>query len=167
MLCEECQERAAAVHLTQVFNGEKVESHLCEQCAYNQSSLLFDVNNQFSLPNFLGGMFSSIYKQENVPDTRIQCPQCGMTIMDIKRLGKLGCSECYRVYAQEMDASLRRIHGNSRHSGKIPVRGGHKVVIKKQIESLKNQIQEAVREEKYELAAQIRDQVIDLEKKIS
>ncbi|MEQ8201434.1 MAG: UvrB/UvrC motif-containing protein [Syntrophomonadaceae bacterium] len=167
MLCEECKERIATVHLTQVFNDEKRESHLCEQCACNKSGLLFNANNQFSIPNFLGGMFSSIYKQEKVPEAKVQCPQCGMTITDIKRVGKLGCSQCYRVYEQEMEASLRRIHGNSRHSGKIPVRGGYKVMIKQQIESLKNQIQDAVREEKYEQAAQIRDQVIELEKKIS
>ena len=167
MLCEECQERLAMVHLTQVFNGEKTESHLCEQCACNKSNLLFNADNQFSLPNFLGGMFSSIYKQEEMPEAKVQCPQCGMTIMDIKRVVKLGCNECYRVYHQEMDASLRRIHGNSKHSGKIPTRGGYKIYIKKQIEVLRNQIQAAIKEEKYEQAAQMRDQVIELDKKIS
>lgn len=164
MLCDDCQERVATVHLTQVFNGEKAESHLCEECAYSKSGLFFDANVQFSIPNFLGGMFSSIYKQGQASEDRIQCPRCGMSILDIKTVGKLGCDECYHVYEHEMEASLRRIHGNSRHSGKIPARGGHKFMVKRQIESLKNQIQDAVREEKYEQAAQIRDQVIELEK---
>ncbi len=167
MLCDECKERMATVHLTQVFNGQKVESHLCGECAYQKSGLLFDSSNKFSIPNFLGGMFTSIYNKEAVQESVTTCPNCGMSILDIKRLGKLGCSECYRVYEQEMDASLRRIHGNSKHLGKIPLRGGETVRIKRQIEALKNQIQEAVREEKYEQAAQIRDQVIELERKIS
>jgi protein arginine kinase activator len=167
MLCDDCNERIATVHLTQVFNGEKAESHLCEQCAYSKSGLMFDTNLQFSIPNFLGGMFSSIYKQEQSAETVTQCPRCGMSIMDIKRVGKLGRDECYHVYEREMEASLRRIHGNSLHSGKIPARGGHKVKLRKQIETLKNQIQEAVREEQYERAAQIRDQLIELEKTIS
>ncbi len=167
MLCDECKEKTATVHLTQVFNGQKIESHLCGECAYQKSGLLFDSGNKFSIPNFLGGMFTATYNKEALPGSRITCPKCGMSIMDIKRLGKLGCSECYRTYEQEMDASLRRIHGNSKHLGKIPLRGGEKVKIKRQIEELKGQIQEAVREEKYEQAAQIRDKVIQLEKYFS
>lgn len=166
MLCDDCKEKIATVHLTQVFNGQKIESHLCGECAYQKSGLLFDSSNKFSIPNFLGGMFTSIYNKEAI-GIGVTCPNCGMSIMDIKRLGKLGCSQCYRTYQQEMDASLRRIHGNCTHLGKIPLRGGEKVKIKRQIEELKSQIQEAVREEKYEQAAQIRDQVIELENKIS
>jgi protein arginine kinase activator len=96
-----------------------------------------------------------------------QCPNCGMSFQDIRRLGKLGCSECYQVYAQELEATLRRIHGNSQHLGKIPLRGGEKVLIKKQIESLKNRLLEAVREEQYELAAEIRDGLKEMERKLA
>lgn len=166
MLCDECREKPATVHLTQVYNGKKVENHLCEECATHKSGLIFDPTHKFSIPNLLGGMFGSVYGVPEDPAPGIKCPNCGMGFTDIKRKGILGCSQCYKVYEQELEASLRSIHGNSRHLGKVPVRGGEKVLIKRTIEDLKSKIQEAVRDEKYEEAAQIRDQVLDMEKKL-
>lgn len=168
MFCEECKEKPATVHLTQVFNGEKVESHLCENCASQKSGFIFDTVNKFSLPNLLGGMFGANYSLQKVPETATpsKCPNCGMRIIDIRQAGKLGCSECYKVYEQELEAPLRRIHGSSQHIGKIPVRGGEKVLVRKQIETLKNRLQEAIREEQYEKAAEIRDQVKEMESKL-
>lgn len=167
MLCEECQSKSAVVHLIQVFNGQKTESHLCEDCASQKTGLLLDSAFNISIPNLLGGIFGSTYSFQEVPapDRPSQCPNCGMSFQDIRRLGKLGCSECYQVYAQEMEALLRRIHGNSQHLGKIPVRGGEKVLIHRQIEALKTRLQEAVKEEQYEKAAEIRDSLKGLERK--
>lgn len=167
MLCEECKEKPASVHLIQVFNGQKIESHLCEDCATQKSGLILDAN-KFSIPNLLGGMFGSIYNMQEMPSLGrpSKCPNCGMSFMDIRQTGKLGCSQCYQVYEQELEASLRRIHGNTQHMGKIPLRGGEKVLIRKQIGKLKNQLQEAVKAEEYEKAAQIRDTLKDMERKL-
>lgn len=169
MLCDECQEKPATVHLIQVFNGEKQESHLCEECAAQKSGVMLNQGSQFSVPNLLGGMFGSIYNMQGMQSLAktSKCPNCGMSSQDIRQLGKLGCSECFKLYEQELEASLRRIHGNSQHIGKVPVRGGHKVFMKKQIDELKNQLQEAVRQEEYEKAAQIRDELKELERSLS
>jgi protein arginine kinase activator len=169
MLCDECKEKPATVHLIQVFNGQKTENHLCEECASQKSGLILDQDSTFSIPNLLGGMFGSLYNMQDMPSlTRAsKCPNCGMSFMDIKQVGKLGCSECFKVYEKELEASLRRIHGNSQHIGKIPARGGQKVLIKKQIEELKNRLQETVRQEEYEKAAQIRDKLKEMERKLS
>ncbi len=169
MLCDDCKEKPATVHLIQVFNGQKQESHLCEECASQKSGLMLDQGSNFSIPNLLGGMFGSIYNMQGMQPlaNTAKCPNCGMSFQDIRQVGKLGCSECFKLYEQELEASLRRIHGNSRHIGKIPVRGGHKVLLNKQIEELKNQLQEAVRQEEYEKAAQIRDELKEMERKLS
>jgi len=169
MLCEECKGKPAVVHLIQVLNGKKTESHLCQECAAQKGGLMLDSAHNLSIPNLLGGMFGSIYSLQDVqaPTRPNKCSNCGMSFKDIRRLGKLGCSECYQVYAQELEASLRRIHGNSQHYGKIPVRGGEKVLIRRQIENLKNQLQEAVREEQYEKAAEIRDSLKEMERKLA
>jgi protein arginine kinase activator len=168
MYCEDCKNKPATVHLTQVFNGQKTETHLCEECASQKSGLMFDPANKFSIPNLLGSLFGSSYSIQGMQPMATQsiCPNCGMRFMDIKQGGKLGCSECYKTFSRELEAPLRRIHGNSQHLGKIPVRGGEKVLIKRQIETLKNQLQEAVRNEEYEKAAGIRDQVKEMEAKL-
>ncbi len=61
---------------------------------------------------------------------------------------------------------MRRVHGDSRHIGKVPARGGEKVMIKKKIEGLKYQLQKAIAAEEYEKAAEIRDQIKDAEKQL-
>jgi protein arginine kinase activator len=169
VLCEECKKNPATVHLTQVCNGQKIENHFCEECASQKNGFIFDPSHKFSVSNLLGSMFGSNYGMQDVSSISqsSKCPNCGTRFIDIKQLGKLGCSECYQVYVQGLDSSLRRIHGNSQHSGKIPIRGGEKVLIKKQIELLKSKLQEAIKEEKYEEAAEIRDSVKAMEDKLS
>ncbi|MEN6350089.1 MAG: UvrB/UvrC motif-containing protein [Syntrophomonas sp.] len=169
MYCEECKERPATVHLTQVLNGNKIESHLCEQCAAQKGGLMFEFSNKYSLSNLLGSFFGSQYnttdmKSNPQPTT---CPNCGMNFFDITQTGKLGCAECYKSFEREMQPSLRKIHGNRRHVGKIPARGGEKVLLNRQIQKLKQDLQQAVAGEEYERAAQIRDHIKEIEGKMN
>jgi len=168
MNCQECNQRPATIHLTQMFNGKKEETHLCEYCAAKKGAMLFNAD-EFSIPNLLG---SFLGYQVNLPGAKEAqtppniCTSCGSCFADITKTGKLGCADCYNTFVQELEPTLRRIHGNSQHIGKIPARGGGKVLIKKQIEKLKEQLQEAVASEKYELAAEIRDSIKNIEKEL-
>lgn len=168
MYCEECKQKPAAVHLTQVFNGTIMQSHLCEECAAKKGGFIFDPGSKFSIPNLLSSIFGSSCNVDIAPVAEAgPCPNCGMNFYSIRETGKLGCSECYKVYEQELEPTLRRIHGNSQHMGKIPSRGGEKVLIRKQMENLKSQLQEAVSHEEYEKAAEIRDAIKNLESKLA
>ena len=79
------------------------------------------------------GVFSTptITKEEK------RCPVFGHTLSDFKRSGKLGCGECYNTFRPIMEETLRQIHSNSRHSGKIPSKSGAELKKKRQIEELK------------------------------
>ena len=61
---------------------------------------------------------------------------------------------------------LRRIHGSSTHSGKIPHRTGGRLETKHEIEVLRAALKDAVAKEAYEQAAEYRDQIRALEKKL-
>lgn len=168
MYCEECKKRPATVHLTQVFNGEKVESHLCEECANKKGGFFFNLDNKFSIPNLLGSFFGNGYGVQGVsalPENKV-CPNCGMNFANVGQTGRLGCNECYTVFEQELEPILRRVHGNSKHIGKVPSRGGARVLVRKKIENLKAALQKAVADEEYEKAAEIRDSIKEMEKKL-
>jgi len=167
MLCDHCKEKPASVHLIQVYDGQKIENHLCDSCAAQKGGLMYNLSQKFSLPNLLGGMFGSAYSiQVPSEDARVQCSNCGLTFQDIKQSGKLGCSECYRVYDKQLESSLRRIHGNTQHLGKIPRRGGEKLLLKRRIDQLNDLLQEAVQQENYEKAAEIRDEIKEIETRL-
>ncbi len=166
MYCDECKAKPATVHFTQNIQGKKSETHLCEECAAQKGALLFDIDNNFSIPNLLGSFLGNNYNMPGIKpvNSRLSCPNCQMNFSDIRHTGKLGCSECYQAFEQELEPTLRRIHGNSEHIGRIPVRGGEKVLLKKKIDELKHKLQKAVGNEEYEKAAEIRDAIKKMEK---
>ncbi|HZJ84521.1 MAG TPA: UvrB/UvrC motif-containing protein [Syntrophomonadaceae bacterium] len=169
MYCQECKVNHATIHLTQNIQGEISEIHLCEECAAKKGALLFDVDNKFSIPNLLSNFFGYNYNiaGSKTPSSSPVCPNCNMKFSDIRRTGKLGCSECYTAFEQVLEPSLRRIHGNSRHIGRIPLRGGGNVLLKRKINELKDKLQKAVVNEEYETAAEIRDEIKKLEKDLA
>lgn len=96
------------------------------------------------------------YKEE-------KCPVCGRTWTDFRKSGKFGCSECYTTFRNLAQATLKQIHANSEHTGKIPSKSGKVLMKKRQIENLKSQLQEAVRSEDYETAAKLHKQIRNME----
>ncbi len=166
MYCDECKSNPATVHFTQNIHGKKSETHLCENCAAAKGAILFDVGNKFSIPNLLGSFLGNNFNVAGVKQISpgLICPNCQMNFNDIRQTGKLGCSECYGAFEQELEPTLRRIHGNSEHIGRIPVRGGEKVLLKRKIDDLKNKLHKAIGNEEYEKAAEIRDEIKTIEK---
>jgi Uncharacterized protein with conserved CXXC pairs len=170
VLCQICNERPANVHLTKIVNGEKQEFHICEQCAKEKEGLgisngfaEFDV--PFSFSNILAGLMDFTGSMPYTAQKQVKCPGCDLGYDDFKKTGRLGCSQCYEVYGDRLEPLLKRIHGNTQHTGKVPRRTGGIIRVKRDIEKLKYELKKAIEEEEYEKAAQLRDRIKDLEGK--
>lgn len=161
MLCEHCQERQANVHITQVVNDKRVEMNLCEACYKKEAGKFnFIAPPGISLPNLLTGFFQTAQpKEEPSPGADEQCRSCGLRFSDFTQAGQLGCSECYTHFGGRLEPVLRRIHGHTTHLGKVPRRTGGIVRVRKELDSLRQMLQEAVRREAYEEAARLRDEI--------
>ena len=48
------------------------------------------------------------------------CPVCGTRLSDFYNTYMLGCPECYRAFSDEIEASLKKVHGCAVHAGKTP-----------------------------------------------
>lgn len=170
MLCEECKQRPATVHLTKIVNNQKTEMHLCQECAQERGELGFMGNIQINFPNLLSGFFDldQHFNVEEPFSEELQehCPSCGLSYNDFRELGQLGCSTCYKTFGEQMEPILRRIHGHTRHTGKVPRKHAGKLSLERKVENLKGELKEAVLREEYEKAAQLRDEVHALEKKL-
>ena len=119
-----------------------------------------------SVKDFLKGVFSNPpqkAREEAPQGAERVCPNCGMSYRDFQQTGKIGCSVCYATFRRQLEPLLRRIHGSSTHSGKIPHRTGGTLTMKHTIESLRSSLKECVAQEEYEKAAELRDKIRQLE----
>ena len=163
MICEICREAVATVHLTEIVNNSKKEIHLCEACAEQKGVAIQSQVKSLSIPEFFGQMAES--KDEPGPGgVELHCPVCGMTYRQFRTGGKLGCPNDYQVFREELSQLLEKIHGSTQHPGKLPVRFGIEERRRRQIEQLRTELQHAVRAEEFERAAQLRDEIYDLER---
>jgi protein arginine kinase activator len=131
MLCQQCQKREANVHFTQVINGEKVEMYLCEQCAAEKGKFTF--SPQLNLVNFLWGFpgFGANAGFSQAGPKEIRCEVCNMSFDDFRKTGKLGCANCYRIFRNNLNPILRRLHGNTEHTGRYgPVKRNRKAKVR-------------------------------------
>ena len=166
MLCDVCGKNPATVHLTEIIDEQMNELHLCEECARHKSAAM---EQQFGLSDLLAGMADfekPSSKEEEV--VTIKCPSCGLAYADFKKIGRLGCGECYNVFRKYLAPLLKRIHGSNQHVGKNPTKTkvAAKLYKKKTgLLELKNQLQKAIQEEAFEEAARLRDQIKAMEVK--
>ena len=173
MLCQNCKKNQASLHYKSIENGNVTERHLCRECAEKlgisvkpfhafgiTDSILSDAQD-----GILGGIFgtmidsyaNAIHKESAV------CPKCGMRFFEFRRIGKVGCSECYSVFADSLYPTVKQIHGNILHNGKIPEGLSEKLTKENRLKTLKTRLAKAIELEKYEDAAHLRDEIKSLE----
>lgn len=163
MLCESCKKNEANLHYTQIINGEMEEKHLCEECA--SKSYVFNFDNPFSMSKLFTGLIDNI--QEGTSERpRLKCENCGLTYKEFKQDGKFGCSHCYRTFKSNLHPLIKGLHGHNLHRGKTPKNIDKEILLIKEEESLQNKLEDAVKMERYEEAALIRDELKALRLKI-
>ena len=161
MVCEVCKQTQATVHLTEIVNEQMTELHLCEGCANQKGA---QVESHFGLADLLSGLSDYGKAQEPEEISTKACPSCGMTYDDFRKVGRLGCGECYVTFKRSLGSLLKRIHGSPLHLGKSPMRllksaKGSKV----ELLELKRKLERAIDDEAFEEAARLRDQIRRLE----
>ena len=155
MMCERCKHKDATVHLTEIIKGVRSEVHLCEQCA-REIGLNFKLSScSLSIPDMLS------YLDEVGKDESAVCRCCGISAADIEASGKVGCVHCYETFSEQIGALCPEI--GTPYAGKHPSEEGGSPAVRSEPESenrtelLRRQLEEAVRDERYEEAARLRD----------
>jgi protein arginine kinase activator len=161
VVCERCKKAQATFHLTDIKpSGEKVERHLCEKCAGETGHLQ---KPNISINEILAGFIANKSLAAEVGD--LECTDCGLTFIEFKNNGLLGCPQDYDVFREQLSTLLDRAHdGASHHIGKVPKSTGTPRVVEQDIIRIKRQLEEAVTAEDYERAAELRDRIDGLEK---
>jgi protein arginine kinase activator len=166
MLCQTCQENPATVHVTEVQQAEGAgaslvrERHLCEVCA-QEANLPHTPVVKKSVAEIWKLLQASA--QRGKKESGVACPDCGMTLMEFRQKGRLGCPKDYEVFTPQLRDLLERIHGATRHSGRGPGLDETSLERMRQVSELQERLEAAIREEAYEDAANLRDQLKSLQ----
>ncbi len=91
------------------------------------------------------------------------CPICQITFLEFRNSGRLGCPYDYEVFRDELMPLLENIHGETRHSGKVPKRAPRNTQQQTTLIQLRNELKRAVAAEDYESAARLRDKIKAIE----
>jgi protein arginine kinase activator len=167
MKCQQC-EKPATFHITELTGGQPQELHLCESCAktYLTQGEPGAAPVAPTLANVLAKQLQIGKAAEELAklDQR-SCPVCGISFYEFRNQGRLGCPHDYVYFERELTPLIANIHGETQHAGKRP--RGHEGGTDQQTEliRLRREMDEATQKEHYERAAQVRDQIRELEKK--
>lgn len=146
--------KPATVHLTQIVNNQIHKLDLCEECAAAKG--VTDPSG-FSLADLL--IKSSGTGDEAATATQLVCEHCGFTQADFKKHGRFGCPSCYDRFRPILEPVLANMHKGMTHLGKVPARSLERKSLQDRLAALEKQLQDAVKSERYEDAARLRDEI--------
>ena len=156
MKCDVC-ESEATVFLTQIINGQMTTVNLCDACSKAKG-----------VTDETGFGLAEAFLSQPTPtsDSTAVCGACGFTAAQLKKIGRMGCPECYSAFRDGLDGLLKAMHKGTRHIGKTPrtiVTEGH---VRGNLSQLREELAHAVRDERYEDAARLKSEIESLKEKL-
>lgn len=177
MLCQKCKQREAVYYYTENINGTVKSIALCEECKKNNISFENHYKAQSFDPFYGLQIPSSFFFGGSAPLNK-RCEHCGATWTTLSNGDADFCPECFDTFRKELSALLLKIHSSNKYLGKLPVKSilnadcdlnisqsANDTKDAEILDGLKRDLDTAIREERYEDAAKIRDKIKDLNKK--
>jgi protein arginine kinase activator len=162
MKCDSCEEKAT-VFYTQVIEGKLKKFVLCETCA--QKKGITNVDDLLMGSDLLGNSPPETKIQDIVAELNQEdCSACGFSLDDFRKVGRLGCPDCYQVFSREIVERLPSMHKGGVHKGYLPEGIAIKQALKSELASLVEKLESAIEDERFEEAARLRDQISNVEK---
>lgn len=160
VICQRCGKVQATVHLTDIHPTEKREYHFCGECAEEEGIVMK------STPMGINEILSKFIMQKSSVQelADLTCEQCGMSFVEFRSHGLLGCPSDYDAFKRALEPLIQRTHEEAvQHVGKVPVRAARGVKTRIDLVRLRRELREAIDKERYEEAARLRDQIDQLE----
>jgi protein arginine kinase activator len=165
VICQSCKAKPATVHFTEIVNNNMSAMNLCAECAEKKGIDVQKPGN-YGLGDLVAGLIDGAATSDSERISRVKCSTCGYEYSDFKRIGRLGCPDCYTAFESQLVAVLRHVHGSTQHAGKKATRTSERAQIRERVAALREELSIAIRAEEYERAASIRDEIRELEAKV-
>ncbi len=156
MKCDVC-ESEATVFLTQIINGQMTTVNLCDACSKAKG-----VTDEAGF-----GLAEAFLNPSLAPTPHdVTCPACGFTNAQLKKIGRMGCPECYSAFRDGLDGLLKAMHKGTRHVGKKPEQIVTLSHMRGNLGQLREELAHAVLEERYEDAARLKLEIDIMQQKL-
>jgi protein arginine kinase activator len=162
--CQACHDREAVVRLTQIVGDDVTTLHLCSKCAAERGIETDTEVAQTPLGAFLAAMGKGSSPVAAAVAGGEACADCGATLHDFRTAGRVGCAQCWVTFEQPLRDLLRRLHGATRHTGES-YRGIESGNLsqgeqrQRDRAALREELRAAIEGERFERAAELRDQL--------
>ena len=169
MKCQHC-EKPATFHITELTSGDVEELHLCEDHARHYLTQEGETESTAS-QTLAGALAQQLQLGQTAEDlARLDqqaCPVCGITFYEFRNHGRLGCPHDYSCFEKELEPLIVNIHGATEHTGKHPKRCAIGSKLQTELIRLRREMNDAVSNEKYERASELRDEISRIEEKMA
>jgi len=170
MKCQKC-DRPANFHITELTEGKPKEVHLCEEHARQYLSQGHEETDSSNPGSMAAVLAQQMAQQMAVGQTaedlaeldQQSCPVCGITFYEFRSQGRLGCPHDYTAFEKQLEPLILNIHGEAEHTGKRPARSAEGSRQRTQLIRMRRDMQEAVEQENYERASELRDRIRQIE----
>ena len=147
-------------------NAETYEYSCCDDAdAHNVPAFLKNIVMSFAGEVFDDAVVPQTAKGQDASKKDVSaannCPGCGLSLADVSKTQKAGCAKCYQTFYNVLMKKYRRFSDGKNYSGK----DYSPKLIWNDIDYLQNELSIAVKNQNFELAAQLRDGMKNLQKK--
>ena len=180
--CSACQKAPATIVLMDLDGGSvSSQQHLCGPCAEKLGVVQPKAPMKMTA-DLLEDLLGSVQGKAAQKRREGGCAGCGLTVQQFKNTGRLGCPRCYETFRSDLVPLLQRVHESSQHKGRLPgatqqpaadaapaepapkpmkskAAAQPKPNPREALVELRKRLEDAVRGERYEEAAQLRDEL--------
>lgn len=165
MQCEKCKIKRATVFFTEL---DRTRHALCSLCDAEQRGGVHtsDGNIKYAPKSYLYELSyndDTMYCANELTSEGVLCPNCKTKLDDILNSGRMGCADCYTSFSGVVQFIGYGNHSYSKYNEKMPRRYRERLDLQSRIVTLGILLSEAVREQNFEDAAKIRDEIKLLE----
>jgi protein arginine kinase activator len=165
MLCEDCNKLEADTQFVEIIDGRKVVRNLCSKCAERRAMGLGKGKVDEPLIKIKPPQKEKI-EEEIKEKEGLVCPGCGMTYEEFKKVAKFGCAKCYDAFETNLLKIFKEIHGSNTYRGRPYKRDSESAGLVKRKRELEKALEIAIKNENFEDAAKIRDELKELQEKL-
>jgi len=156
MKCEVCHLNDAARAVTRVVDGEARELYVCDACARVSAAAPAEAPDSHSLTDVLFSIGVPVPPSRKAADA--VCPVCGLSRGDLRATHRLGCPHCFETFETDVRTFLSAHVPTTSRSREDPGEAMRGRVVAR----LREELEHAVREERFEDAAKLSERIHSL-----